>query len=66
MKTLVVTSDNDNELKVLRYLAKKMGMEAEVLSEDEKEDIGLLKAMLKGKKNDYVSENEILKVLRKK
>ncbi len=66
MKTLVVTSDNDNELKVLRYLAKKMGMEAEVLSEDEKEDIGLLKAMLEGKKNDYVSENEILKVLRKK
>jgi hypothetical protein len=66
MKTLVVTSDNDNELKVLKYLAKKMGMEAEVLSEDEKEDIGLLKAMLEGKKNDHVSEDEVLKALRKK
>lgn len=66
MKTLVVTSDNDNELKVLKYLAKKMGMEAEVLSEDEKEDIGLLKAMLEGKKNDYVSEDEVIKALRTK
>ncbi len=66
MKTLVVTSDNDNELKVLKYLAEKMGMEAEVLSEDDKEDIGLLKAMLKGKQDDYVSEDEVLTALRKK
>ena len=43
-----------------------MGMEAEVLSEDEKEDIGLLKAMLEGRKGDYVSEDEVLKVLREK
>ena len=66
MKTLVVTSDNYNELKVLKYLAEKMGMEADVLSEEDKEDIGLLKAMLEGKQEDYVSEDEILKALRKK
>ena len=66
MKTLIVTSDNDNELKVLKYLAEKMGMEVEVLSEDDKEDIGLLKAMFEGKKGDYVSEDEVLKLLRKK
>ncbi len=66
MKTLVVTSDDDNELKVLKYLAEKMGMEAEMLSEEEKEDMGLLKAMLEGKQNDYVSEKEVLKALRKK
>jgi hypothetical protein len=66
MKTLVVTSDDDNELKVLKYLAEKMGMEAEMLSEEEKEDMGLLKAMMEGKQNDYVSEKEVLKALRKK
>jgi len=66
MKTLVVTSDNANELKVLKYLAEKMGMEAEMLSEEEKEDMGLLKAMMEGKQNDYVSEDEVLKALRKK
>ncbi len=66
MKTLVVTSDNANELKVLKYLAEKMGMAAEVLSEEEKEDMGLLKAMMEGKQNDYVSEDEVLKALRKK
>ncbi len=66
MKTLVVTSDNYNELKVLKYLAEKLGMEADVLSEEEKEDIGLLKAMLEGKQEDYVSEDEVLKALRKK
>jgi isocitrate lyase len=66
MKTLVVTSDNVKELKVLQYLAEKMGMETEVLSKDDKEDIGLLKAMLDGRKGDYVREDEVLKVLRKK
>jgi hypothetical protein len=65
MKTLVVTSDNANELKVLKYLAEKMGMEAEVLSEEEKEDMGLLKALMEGKQNDHVSEDEELKALRK-
>lgn len=65
MNTLVVTSDNDKELKVLKYLAEKMGMEAEVLSKEDKEDIGLLKAMIEGRKNDLVSEDEVLKALRK-
>ncbi len=64
MKTLIITSDNDNELKVLQYLAEKMGMAAEVLPEEDKEDIGLLKAMLEERKEDYVSEEEILKALR--
>ncbi len=64
MKTLIITSDNDNELKVLQYLAEKMGMAAEVLPEEDKEDIGLLKAMLEGRKEDYVSEEEVLKALR--
>ncbi len=43
-----------------------MGMDTDILSHEEKEDIGLLKAMLDGKKNDFVSEDEIMKALRKK
>lgn len=65
MNTLVITSENDKELKVLKYLAEKMGMETEVLSKEDKEDIGLLKAMIDGRKNDLVSEDEVLKALRK-
>ena len=63
MKTLVISSNNEKELILLQYLAKKMGMKANVLSEDEKEELGLINAMLEGKKGDYVNESEVLKAL---
>ena len=66
MKTLVITSKSVRELKVLQFLAEKMGMKVKVLTEEDKEDIGLLKAMLQGRKEEYVEEEEVFKILREK
>lgn len=57
MKTLIISSKNEKELTLLKYLAKKMGMKANVLSEEEKEELGLINAMMEGKKSDYVNES---------
>ena len=51
---------------VLQFLAEKMGMKVKVLTEEDKEDIGLLKAMLQGRKEEYVEEEEVFKILREK
>jgi hypothetical protein len=66
MKTIVITPDNEKDFLFLKALLKKLGYEANILYDEEKEDLGLLKAMLKEKKGDYVPEEEIVKVLRKK
>ncbi|MDP4267143.1 MAG: hypothetical protein Q8880_06890 [Bacteroidota bacterium] len=66
MKTLIVTPKNEKDFNFLTELLKKLGYGTKVLYEDEKEDIGLLKAMIEEKKEDYVSEDEIKKALKKK
>jgi len=63
MNTLIINSDNDNELQLLQYLAAKMGMSAKMISEEDKEDYGMLLAMKKGTKGDLVTEDEIFKIL---
>ena len=38
----------------------------QVISDEEKEDIGLLSAMISEKKGEYVSESEVMRALKKK
>lgn len=66
MESLVISSADHKELELLKQLAEKMGLKAHLLSEEEKEDLGLLNAMLESKKEDYVDEDEVLKALREK
>lgn len=65
MKSLILTTEKDSELKLLKSLVEKLGMKTHLISKEEKEDIGLYKAMLEGKRGDYVKEEVILKELRK-
>jgi hypothetical protein len=46
-------------------LAERLRLKATLLSEEDKEDYGLLKAMLNAKKGDYVSKETVLEALRK-
>jgi hypothetical protein len=46
-------------------LAERLHLKASLLSEEDKEDYGLLKAMLQAKKGEYVEKETILKALRK-
>lgn len=66
MKTIVVTPKNENDFEFLTALLNKLKYEPKVLYDEEKEDMGLLKAMLEEKKGEYVSESEIMKALGKK
>lgn len=66
MKTLVVTLDNEKELRFLKKLLDKLGYSVRELTEDEAEDIGLLAAMVRERKGEYVTEQEVRKALKKK
>jgi len=66
MKTIIITPQDEKDFEFLSSLLKKLGYGTLVLSDEDKEDIALLKAMLQEKKEDYVSEDEIYKALGKK
>ena len=49
MQTLVLNGESVSEIKLIAELAKKMGLTAKILSEEEREDIGMLKAIKSGR-----------------
>jgi hypothetical protein len=66
MKRLILSPENEQELTFLKQLLEKMGVKAEELTEEDIEELGLLRAMEEGKKGDYIEENEIRKTLNSK
>jgi len=64
MKSIVVTPKNKEELRFLKSLLKKLGYETKELSEEELEDAGLLYAMVSEKKEEYVSDQEVMDALK--
>lgn len=63
MKTLIINTENQSDLKLLMNLVKRLGFDSRILTDEEKEDMGLLKAMLEGKKSKIVSRSIIMKQL---
>jgi len=45
MESIVIHPNNKKDLDLLQYLAQKMGLENCILTESDKEDIALIKAM---------------------
>ena len=66
MKSILITPDSEEDYKFLQDLLKKLGYNPHVMYDNDKEELGLLKAMLKEKKGEYVSEEEVNKALGKK
>jgi len=66
MKTLVITPKDKKDFTFLSELLKKLGFEPQILYDEDKEDMSLLKAMLREKKGEYVTEHEVIKNLKKK
>jgi hypothetical protein len=64
MKSLVITPKDTKELNFVSELLQKMGISSKILSEEEKEDAGLLILMQEANKNDTVSRQEIVSKLR--
>lgn len=65
METLILKSDSAINIKLIAEIAKKMGIKAKILTEQEKEDMGLLNAIKKGKTGQYVNNEDFIKKLRK-
>jgi hypothetical protein len=63
MESLVITPSNAAELSFLKELVMRMKMRAHVLTEEEKEDIGLGILMAEADRSEHVSREEIMKKL---
>jgi hypothetical protein len=61
MDAILISSKNKSDLDLIQKLVKKMGLQSKLLSESEKEDFGLLHAMLEADRTDKVSKTVVVK-----
>jgi hypothetical protein len=65
MKTLVINVDDSTSAKIFMDLAKKLHFKARILSEERKEDAGLLAMMEERKHDATVPVSKTYEILRK-
>jgi hypothetical protein len=65
MSGLIITASNKTDLKLFSDLAKRIGVNVKLLSDEEIIDLGLLRAMEEGKKTRFVSKERIMNKLTK-
>ena len=63
MESLLITPSSSEELALLKALLKKMSIEAKVLSDEEKEDLGLGLMMREAKNSPRVSRDSVMRKL---
>jgi hypothetical protein len=66
MEAIIAKPKNNSEFKLLMELLKKMGISSKVLTEEEKEDFGLLKLMQEADRTKKVSKNAVMAKLKSK
>lgn len=66
MSTIVIDVDDKSSVKLFLELAKKMQFKAKVLTETQKEDMGLLALMNERSEEKTLSVDSALSILRKK
>jgi hypothetical protein len=64
MKSAILTSESGKNLQILIELAERLGIKTKVLTEEQLEDIGLIKAIKKGRTGKFVDTNEFLDSLK--
>ncbi len=60
MGSILIHTDNQDELNLIKAIAHKMGFKSEILSLQDKEDIGLSKASLENDTNDTLNFAEAM------
>lgn len=63
METLVLKSDSSEDLQLFFNLAKKAGLFARFLNEEDKEDLALSLAIDEGLKEEYIDTSDFLNSL---
>jgi hypothetical protein len=63
MESIVITPKSKDEAKIITDLLAKMNINSKVISDEEKEDLGLLLMMKEVDRNEKVSRDEIMRKL---
>lgn len=63
MESILFSPKNEEELELLKRLAKQMRIKTRVLSDEDKEEAALLRAMKETENDAYVSQEEVMKAL---
>jgi hypothetical protein len=66
MESIVISPKTRDEAKLITDLLEKMNISSKVITEEEKEDMGLLTMILEDDRSEKVSYEEVLKVLNTK
>jgi hypothetical protein len=61
--SILITPNSKSDIAVLKAIAKKMGFKAIVLTREQQEELGLLNAMLEGRKTRLIPKSTVLKTL---
>lgn len=65
MKTAILSSESDSDIKLLIELANKLGIKTKILTAEDAEDLAMVYAIEKGKTGEYVDTQNFVKSLRK-
>lgn len=65
MKTVILNSESNTDLRLLMALAKKIGVKSRILSESQIEEMGLVNSIKSGRTNTFVDTSTFFQRLRK-
>jgi len=66
METIIINAKNKKESSFIAELLKKLNIEIKVLTEEEKEEIGLIKLMKQADRTQKVSREKVMAKLSRK
>jgi hypothetical protein len=64
MKTAIISSESESDIKLLIELANKLGIKSKILTEEDAEDLALVYAIEEGKTGEFIDTQDYLKKLR--
>jgi hypothetical protein len=64
MESIVINPKTKDEAKIIADFLKKLNISSNIITEDEKEDLGLLMMMKETDSSDLVSREEVMKKLK--
>ena len=63
MESIIISPKTQDEVKLIQSLLDKMNISSTIITDEEKEDIGLLAMMKEADRDDRVSRDAIMKKL---
>ena len=63
MDSIIIAASDEEDMILLKHLAKKMELKNKVLTQEEQEDLGLLQAMAETADDELVPLTQVMKAL---